>query len=890
MNGTERWRSSGNGVTAVVDGKFLRVGGERFLVRGVAYGSFAPRTDGHQFPEADQVARDFARMACARINTVRTYTVPPPDVLDAASACGLRVMAGLAWPQHVAFLEDRHRRREIIRDIGVQARSIASHPALLLTAIGNEIPPAVVRWHGPRRVERFIGAAVDEVRGAAPDMLLTYVNYPPTEFLELPFLDLDAFNVYLHGEAAMRAYVARLQHIAGTRPLLLAECGADSQRQGEDGQAALVAMQARVAFTEGACGAIVFGWTDEWWRGGSSVDDWSFGLVDRERRDKAACAAIAQVYDAAPFPAAERAAWPAVSVVVCAYNAASTVDDCLTALASVDYPHAEVIFVDDGSTDDTAARVGAYPWVRFIQTANGGLSAARNIGLDAARGDIVVYVDSDVRVDPSWLTYLVQPFVSSDAVAAGGPNVVPRDDGWFAQCVARAPGAPNHVLLDDRIAEHVPGCNFAVRREALVAIGGFDPIFVRAGDDVDVCWRLQERGGRIAFSPAALVWHHHRGRLSAYWRQQVGYGEGEAWLRQRHRHRFSRSGVAWRGRIYSGLPFVRSLTERQLHSGIWGTASFPTVYHTHAHPLLALPHGPEWQIASALLVIVGLAGLPWTVVITMPLVAVAAGTIGLGITVLKCALYASRSNIEDLPPLDGTGPLVSRAVYRTTIGWLHMVQPFARAYGYARGRLRPPVAPERAVSPGVDAPAAGPRAASHLALLLGRPHQCRFWSEAWASADILLTRIVDSLHVIGFGHRVQVDDGWRPDRDISIRVGPWGWADVQALVEDHGTGRCLFRARVQVRARPALLALTAAAATIAYSLVFGRYLAAALITVCALLVLARAARDVGRDIQQILHVVATVAGDYRMQGMPDDPSSTGTMSSSWRHLPATHGG
>ena len=120
-------------------------------------------------------------------------------------------------------------------------------------------------------------------------MLLTYANYPPTEFLELPFLDLHAFNVYLHDEGAMRAYVARLQHLAGNRPLLLAECGADSQRHGNEGQAALAAMQVRVAFSEGACGAVVFGWTDEWWRGGAAIEDWSFGLVDRERRPKAAC-------------------------------------------------------------------------------------------------------------------------------------------------------------------------------------------------------------------------------------------------------------------------------------------------------------------------------------------------------------------------------------------------------------------------------------------------------------------------------------------------------------------------------------------------------------------------------------------------------------------------
>ena len=78
--------------------------------------------------------------------------------------------------------------------------------------------------------------------------------------------------------------------------------------------------------------------------------------------------------------------------------------------------------------------------------------------------------------------------------------MVPADDSPIAQCVARAPGSPTHVLLDDRIAEHVPGCNMAFRRDALLAIGGFNPIYLRAGDDVDVCWRLQSRGWKIGSS------------------------------------------------------------------------------------------------------------------------------------------------------------------------------------------------------------------------------------------------------------------------------------------------------------------------------------------------------------------------------------------------------
>src|SRR5262249_57131764 len=113
----------------------------------------------------------------------------------------------------------------------------------------------------------------------------------------------------------------------------------------------------------------------------------------------------------------------------------------------------------------------------------------------------------------------------------GGPNIAVPGDGAIADCVANAPGGPIHVLLSDDMAEHIPGCNMAFRREKLLAIGGFDPRFRVAGDDVDLCWRLQERGWTIGFSPAAVVWHHRRNSVRAYLRQQRDYRRAGALLR-----------------------------------------------------------------------------------------------------------------------------------------------------------------------------------------------------------------------------------------------------------------------------------------------------------------------------------------------------------------------
>src|SRR5262245_9192990 len=82
---------------AVTDGRFLSLDGAPFRVRGVTYGSFMPRWDGEPFPEAVRVRRDFAAIASAGLNTVRTYTLPPEDVLDLAEEAGLHLLVGLHY-------------------------------------------------------------------------------------------------------------------------------------------------------------------------------------------------------------------------------------------------------------------------------------------------------------------------------------------------------------------------------------------------------------------------------------------------------------------------------------------------------------------------------------------------------------------------------------------------------------------------------------------------------------------------------------------------------------------------------------------------------------------------------------------------------------------------
>jgi O-antigen biosynthesis protein len=292
----------------------------------------------------------------------------------------------------------------------------------------------------------------------------------------------------------------------------LAEVGLDSKRNGEQVQAETLSWQIQSTFSAGAAGLFLYAWTDEWYRGGFDIEDWDFGLTRRDRTPKPALATVQSVLAEVPFPSTE---WPRVSVVVCSYNGACTISETLEHTHKLDYPNYEVIVVDDGSSDATA-EIARRHGANVISVKNGGLSRARNIGMRAATGEIVAYVDDDAYPDPQWLQYLAHTFTTTNHAAVGGPNLPPKGDGPIAECVANAPGGPMHVLVSDQEAEHIPGCNMAFRRSALLALDGFDGQFRVAGDDVDLCWRILDSGWTIGFNPAAVVWHHRRNSVRHY--------------------------------------------------------------------------------------------------------------------------------------------------------------------------------------------------------------------------------------------------------------------------------------------------------------------------------------------------------------------------------------
>jgi GT2 family glycosyltransferase len=732
-------------------------------VRGVTYGTFESR-DGSSFPQADRVRRDFEAMAMAGVNAVRTYVPPPLWLLDMAGELGMRVMVGLAWEQHVAFLDDAVLAARIVDSVGRQVRECEAHPAIVCYALGNEIPSSIARWHGKRTIEQFLERLFWEGKANDPSGLFTYVNYPSTEYLELPFLDLSAFNVFLEDEATFESYMARLQNLSGDRPLLITEIGLDSRRNGAKAQARTLDWQVRHAFGTGAAGVFVFSWTDEWHRGGHEVTDWDFGLVDRKRRPKPSLAAISRAFASSPFPV--DGPWPRISVVICTHNGQETLPECLERLGGLAYPDFETIVVCDGSRDRSAQIAGAHGAV-VVESDHQGLSHARNAGIDRATGEIVAFLDDDAYPDADWLHYLASSFREERYAGVGGPNIPPDDGPLVASCVAAAPGGPIHVLISDREAEHVPGCNMAFRKSALDEIGGFDERFWAAGDDVDVCWRLQEAGKTLGFSAGAVVMHRRRDSVRRYLKQQYGYGKAEALLERKWPAHYNRAGASrWSGRIYA-QPVAGALRRRALvRYGTWGTGLFQSIYDPPASGLSSLFRMPEPLLLIALFAAVSAMGLLWP-----PLLLAVPALVAVLMWVLGTAIVSGWSAN---PPVPGRSPRESLQ-RRALTALLYLLQPVARLAGRLRNGLSPW---RRRIRPG----AAWPRART-----------VELWSGEWHEPKARVQQLQDALAARG-GY---VRSGGPFDRwDLDLRTGPLGGVKIRVAVEEHGEGRQLLRARI----------------------------------------------------------------------------------------------
>ncbi len=422
--------------------------------------------------------------------------------------------------------------------------------------------------------------------------------------------------------------------------------------------------------------------------------------------------------------------------------------------------------VNDGSTDATESIAREYPF-QVISTSNRGLSEARNTGLNLATGEIVAYTDDDAYPDPHWLNYLADMFLTTSHAGIGGPNLPPPDDGWIAECVANAPGGPIHVLLDDQTAEHIPGCNMAFRKESLISIGGFDPRFRSAGDDVDICWRLQEKGWTLGFHPSALVWHHRRNSVRTYWRQQQGYGKAEALLEKKWPQKYNVAGhLSWKGRLYGkGSSKACLWSTSRIYQGVWGSAPFQLMYQADPSHTLSILSMPEWSLAIVALAGLSIAGLLiWTpLLMALPILLCALGTAGF--VALRHAY---------LSPFDIPNTTILRTRSKLLTAGLHLLQPIARL----TGRFASGLTPWRTC----------------LSKTYFFPWRYTFtaWTEHWQALPDRLEAIETTIGE----KRFAVQRGGEFDRwDLHVKPGILGGTRVRMMIEEHGAGKQMIRCR-----------------------------------------------------------------------------------------------
>jgi O-antigen biosynthesis protein len=310
----------------------------------------------------------------------------------------------------------------------------------------------------------------------------------------------------------------------------------------------------------------------------------------------------------------------------------------------------------------------------------------------------------------------------------------------------------------------------AFHRWAFENVGGFDPEYHKAGDDVDFCWRLQQAGCVIAFSPTAIVWHHRRFTLRTFLKQQDGYGEAESLLRFKHLIFFGPTGSAkWRGQIY-GVPRSTWFINRPvIYHGIFGEGFFQSIYPTPQSEVAAYLRSIEWFALTIFLFGLG---------IFLPALRIVPYLM-LGGTLCVALSYMVRAPIE---------PKFDTVHARLLVMLLAFAQPLVRGWSRYFTWLHFKRTPRSVI-----------RAHEHLpngARIAGSLSRRVFWSEDGRDRHYLLGAIFQLLDEEGW--RYSTDSGWN-EWDIQIYGNFWWSIALQTVTEYHGNGKCLTRVRLRNR-------------------------------------------------------------------------------------------
>jgi hypothetical protein len=347
----------------------------------------------------------------------------------------------------------------------------------------------------------------------------------------------------------------------------------------------------------------------------------------------------------------------------------------------------------------------------------------------------------------------------------------------------------------------------AFRSESLRAIGGFDPQFRTAGDDVDVCWRLQECGETLGFSPSAMVWHRRRDSVAAYWKQQQGYGKAEAFLERKWPEKYNPLGhVSWNGRLYgNGLTRALLLNRGRIYHGTWGSAPFQSIYEPAPGLIRSLPLMPEWYVLIVALAVLSLLSPLWPPLASaLPLLVAAVGA-----PIIQAVMSGVRARAPST-----SRSRSSRLRFRALTAFLHLIQPLARL----RGRLILGLTLWRQ--------------RQALRFTLPWPRTINIWSEEWREPRDWLRSAEAALG----DHGLVVGRGGDFDRwDLAARLGALGGVRILMAVEEHGAGRQFARFRTRPMLSPGAVFTVILLAILATGAALGQaWLVAGLVTAAAL--------------------------------------------------------
>lgn len=233
---------------------------------------------------------------------------------------------------------------------------------------------------------------------------------------------------------------------------------------------------------------------------------------------------------------------PSVSIIVPVRNRPEEIRACLTSLTKLNYPadKIEIIVVDDCSSDTTPDVIREFPVTLLAMRQHRQASFCRNVAAGLAGNDILAFLDSDCEADPDWLVALTPAF-QEDSVAAVGGKI---DSYYTANRLDRYEKVQSSLVVSSRYKRsgvmdrffYVPSCNFLIRRNCFLQLNGFK-IDQHVGEDVDLCWRVQDSGFHVDYRPIGTIYHKHRNRLRPFCTRRFDYGTSEPQLHKLHENR-----------------------------------------------------------------------------------------------------------------------------------------------------------------------------------------------------------------------------------------------------------------------------------------------------------------------------------------------------------------